>query len=292
MKSFSLKTKEAICKTIPNKPCCMDAEIAGFLLFSGRLGKNHIRISSESVEVLKHIAVLIKRSTGTHVIVEEGKNNYFCTLPHKKLIDMVFLYETSDRSISELFAKNECCKSAFLKGAFLGGGILVDPSKNYNLEFITPGESVCDDFKTFLEEIGFEFKKTERKNSMVLYSKQSEVICDVLSLIGAFGAQMDILNVKIEKEMRNDWNRVANSENANFDKVITASVKQLKAIEKIEKSIGLDALPQDLQDIAVLRKENKDLSLEALGNLMLPKLTKSGVNHRMKKILDMAENIK
>lgn len=92
--------------------------------------------------------------------------------------------------------------------------------------------------------------------------------------------------------MRNDWNRVANSENANFDKVITASVKQLKAIEKIEKSIGLDALPQDLQDIAVLRKENKDLSLEALGNLMLPKLTKSGVNHRMKKILDMAENIK
>ncbi len=292
MKSFSLKTKESICKTITNKPCCIDAEIAGFLLFSGRLDKRDIRISSESAEVLKHIAVLVKRSTGFQVSVEEGKNNFYCILQHKKLIDMVLMYEISNKSLTELYSKSECCKAAFLRGAFLGGGILVDPNKNYNLEFITPSESVCDDFRLFLKETGFELKKTERKNNFVLYSKQSEVICDVLSTVGAFAAQMEILNVKIEKEMRNDWNRVANSENANFDKVITASVKQLRAIEKLEKSIGLDALPQDLQEIAILRKDNKDLSLEALGNLMSPRLTKSGVNHRMKKILDMAENMK
>ncbi len=290
MKSFSLKTKETICKTVTGKSCCIDAEIAGFLMFAGRLGKNEIRITSESSEILKHFAVLIKRSTGVQTLVEEGKNNFFCVLPHKKLIDMLLGYETSNSSISELFVKNDCCRAAFLKGAFLGGGILVDPNKNYNIEFITPGESVCDDFKIFLEEVGFEFKKTERKNSFVLYSKQSDIICDTLSLIGAFAAQMEILNVKIEKEMRNDWNRVANSENANFDKVITASVRQIQAIEKIEKTLGLDALPQELQDIAILRKENKDLSLEALGNKMIPRLTKSGVNHRMKRLIDIAEN--
>ncbi len=290
MKSFSLKTKEAICRIAGNKPCCIDAEIAGFLLFAGKLDKNDIRITSESAEILKHFAVLIKRSTKAQVLVEEGKNNFFCVLPHKKLIDMILRYETSRNSISELFAKSDCCKAAFLKGAFLGGGILVDPNKNYNIEFITSGEIVCDDFKIFLEEIGFDFKKAERRNNFVLYSKQSDVICDVLSLIGAFAAQMEILNVKIEKEMRNDWNRVANSENANFDKVITASVRQIQAIEKIEKALGLDALPQDLQDIAVLRKQHKDLSLEALGAKLIPRLTKSGVNHRMKRIIDIAEN--
>lgn len=290
MKSFSLKTKETVCKTVGNKSCCIDAEIAGFLMFAGKLDGNYIRISSESAEILKHFAVLIKRSTGVQVLVQEGKNNFFCILPHKKLIDMVLRYETSKSSISELFANTDCCKAAFLRGAFLGGGILVDPNKNYNIEFITSSEMVCDDFMTFLGEIGFEFKKVERKNSFVLYSKQSDIICDVLSLIGAFAAQMEILNVKIEKEMRNDWNRVANSENANFDKVITASVRQIQAIEKIEKTMGLDALPQDLQDIADLRKKYKDLSLEALGNKMTPKLTKSGVNHRMKRIIDIAEN--
>ena len=291
MKSFSLKTKESICKTISNKPCCIDAEIAGFLLFSGRLCENDIRITSESPEILKHIAVLIKRSTGSQVIVEEGKNNFFSNLPHKKLIDMMLMYETSNKSLADLYAQNDCCKTALLKGVFLGGAILVDPNKNYNLEFIAPSESVCEDFKIFLNQIGFDLKKTERKNNFVLYSKQSDVICDILSMVGAFGAQMEMLNVKIEKEMRNDWNRVANSENANFDKVITASVKQLRAIEKIEKQLGLDALPQDLRDIAVLRKQNKDLSLDALGTLMSPRLTKSGVNHRMKKILDIADNL-
>lgn len=290
MKSFSLKAKEAICKTVATKPCCIDAEIIGFLMFAGRLGGMEIKVSSDSSDILKHFAVLVKRSCGVSVLVEEGRANYFCAVPHKKLIDMILKYESSQKSISQLFASDDCCKSAFLKGAFLGGGILIDPNKNYNLEFVTPSRSVCEDFKLLLDEMGLEFKITERKSSFVLYSKQSDVICDVLTHIGAFGAQMEILNVKIEREMRNDWNRVANSENANFDKVITASIRQIRAIEKIENTMGLDSLPEELREIAILRKENKDLSLDALGSKLSPKLTKSGVNHRLKKILDIAEN--
>jgi DNA-binding protein WhiA len=100
---------------------------------------------------------------------------------------------------------------------------------------------------------------------------------------------MEVLNVKIEKEMRNDWNRIANSENANFDKVVMAAVRQIKAIDKIEKTIGIESLPEELQEVARLRKENKDLSLDALGKKMNPPLSKSGVNHRIKKILEIAE---
>ena len=290
MKSFSLITKEAICKNIPSKPCCIDAEIMGFLLFSGRVSRDGITVNSESDEILKHFAVLVKRSCRTAVLVEKTKNGYTCLLPHKKLIDMILRYETTEKSLSELYLPDECCRYAFLKGAFLSGGILVDPTKNYNLEFISTTEGVQKDFGIFLDEMGFEFKKAKRRSSFVLYSKQSDTICDVLTAVGAYSAQMEILNVKIEKEMRNDWNRLFNSENANFDKVVTAAVRQIRAIEKIENTIGLDSLSDDLREIAILRLENKDLSLEALGEKLEPKLSKSGVNHRMKKILDMAEN--
>ena len=290
MKSFSLTTKEAICKSIPTKPCCIDAEIMGFLLFSGRILKDKITVSSESDEILKHFAVLVKRSSQSAVLVEKKKNGYTSVLPHKKLMDMILSYETTEKSLSELYLKDDCCRYAFLKGAFLSGGILVDPVKNYNLEFIAATEGVQNDFGALLDEMGFEFKKTKRRSSFVLYSKQSDTICDVLTAVGAFSAHMEILNVKIEKEMRNDWNRLFNSENANFDKVVKASARQIHAIQKIENTIGLESLPDDLREIAILRLENKDLSLEALGEKMVPKLSKSGVNHRIKKILDIAEN--
>ncbi len=290
MKSFSLKTKEAVCKLAPSKPCCIDAEIIGFLLFAGKLSGTEIKVTSESRDILKRIAMLVKRSCHITAVVEEGKSNFFCILPHKKLVDMIFKYETSDNTLAELFAASECCKSAFLRGAFLGGGIVIDPNKNYNMEFVTPGYSVCKDFKDFLDEMGLDFKITERRGCLILYTKQSDTICDVLTHIGAFSAQMEILNLKIEREMRNGWNRVANSENANFDKVVTAAAKQIKAIIKIENEIGLENLPAELREVAVLRKENKSLSLEELGAKLTPKLTKSGVNHRLKKLLSIAEN--
>ena len=137
--------------------------------------------------------------------------------------------------------------------------------------------------------MGLEFKSANRRSSFVLYSKQSDTICDVLTIVGAHSAQMEVLNVKIEREMRNDWNRVANSENANFDKVVVAAVRQIKAIDKIESTIGIDSLPEELQQVARLRLENKDLSLDALGKKLNPPLSKSGVNHRIKKILEIAE---
>ena len=173
----------------------------------------------------------------------------------------------------------------------MGGGTIVDPNKNYNLEFLLPNEKLCSEFIAVLESLELSFKKTVRKGSLVVYVKNSETIGDALAYMGAFSSQMELLNVKIEKEIRNDMNRAANSETANMDKILTASAKQIKAIQKIETSIGLDNISDELREVAVLRNKYKDISLEVLGKMLTPPLSKSGVNHRIKKILSIAESI-
>ncbi len=181
----------------------------------------------------------------------------------------------------------DCCKRAFIKGAFLGGGTVINPQKTYNLELTTPYPGLAKDMQELLQETGFFFKSVKRKSKEVLYLKNSESISDFLSFIGAFRAQMELLNVKIEKEIRNEFNRAANSETANLEKTIAASVEQVRRIEEIEKRIGLENLPDDLKEIAKLRLSHKEASLSELGRMMNPPLTKSGINHRMKKLMKL-----
>lgn len=186
----------------------------------------------------------------------------------------------------ELVAE-DCCKRALIKGAFLGGGTVINPQKTYNLELTTPYPGLAKDIQELLKEAGFSFKSVTRKGKEVLYLKNSESISDFLSYIGAFRAQMELLNVKIEKEIRNEFNRAANSETANLEKTIAASVEQVRVIEEIQKRIGLENLPDDLKEIAKLRLAHKEASLSELGRMMNPPLTKSGINHRMKKLMQL-----
>lgn len=290
MKSFSQKTKESLCRlTLPGKPCCIDAEMMGILIFAGRLKCGELRVISESCEVMKRFAVLVKRCCGDSTRVMENKNNFYCTVTNKKIIDMVLDYESGKTTIFELFATNECCRGAFLRGAFWGGGLIVDPQKTYNMEFVTTDERIRGEMKAFLTELELDFKATKRRSSFVLYSKNTDTICDALAYMGAVSAQMQIINLKIERELRNDINRANNGELANMDKVIDAAGKQLAAINKIEATIGIKSLPEDLQEVAFARLNNKDLSLGALGKTLTPPLTKSGVNHRIKRIIEIAE---
>ncbi len=289
MKSFSQKTKESLCKIAMGRPCCIDAEMMGILIFAGRLKDDTIRVSSESNQIMKRFAVLIKRCCGEITLVKESKSSYFCNISNKKIIDMILKYETDSAKLSELFANDECCKSAFLRGAFLGGGIIVDPNKTYNMEFITSSERIHRDFKELLEEMELDFKSARRKGSFVLYSKNSDTVCDALTHMGAVSAQMQIINLRIERELRSDLNRVSNGEIANMDKVFDAAARQLAAINKIEETMGIRNLPDDLQEVAVARLNNKDLSLDALGKKLSPPLTKSGVNHRLRRIIEIAE---
>lgn len=148
-----------------------------------------------------------------------------------------------------------------------------------------------NDFLKFSEKAGFAFKTVVRKSKYVIYTKKSDAIEDFLSFIGAFNAQMKLINIKINKEIRNGFNRSINIENANYDKTVDASVKHVRAIEIIQNKIGLDELPSDLREIALLRMANKSMSLQELGKLLCPPLGKSGVNHRLKKIMDISEKL-
>ena len=291
MKSFSQKTKEAICKLPLNKSCCIAAEMIGILIFAGRIKENSVRVSSESSVIVKRLAVLVKRFCGEGITVEETGNSFFCTIANKNVIDLFLDYEKGNTVNIEAFTNEDCCKGSFLRGAFLGGGILVDPKKNYNLEFIATEERTKNTLETVMANMQLDFKTTKRKNSYVLYSKNSDTVCDALTYMGAVGAQMQILNLKIERELRNDLNRVNNGELANMDKVLDAAARQAKAIQKIEDTIGIEKLPDDLREVALMRKSNMDLSLDALGKRLNPPLTKSGVNHRLKRIMEMADKL-
>ncbi len=298
MKSFSQKTKENLSRAEFGKLCCCEAEIYGILMFAGRIKQDEIRVYSEMRATVERFSILLNKCFDVEAAFEENKNSFSCVVSDEKAINKIY-EKFFDIKNGEYCLKNpndvikkECCRGSALRGAFLGGGTIVDPNKNYNMEFTTSTKEIADGVMDFLKEMSLNFRRTERKGTHVLYVKNSNVICDALTHMGAFGAQMEILNIKIERELRNDWNRTANGETANMDKVITAAIRQIRAIEKIEKEIGLDSLSDDLREIALLRKKNKDLSLEELGKMIYPRLSKSGVNHRLKKIIDIAEQLK
>lgn len=174
----------------------------------------------------------------------------------------------------------------------MGGGTVIDPRKNYNLEIITPYMGLSKDLTKLLGGCGFAFKTVMRKSKYVLYLKNGGAIQDFLSYIGAYNAQMELINIMIEKEIRNDVVRSVNSESANFDKTIEAAVRQIQAINTIDEKLGIDELPEDLKAVARLRLENSAMSLGELGKKLNPPLGKSGVNHRLKKIEELAERLK
>ena len=174
----------------------------------------------------------------------------------------------------------------------MGGGTVIDPRKNYNLEIITPYMGLSKGLSRLLNDCGFAFKTVMRKSKYVLYLKNGGAIQDFLSYIGAYSAQMELINIMIEKEIRNDVVRSVNSESANFDKTIEAAVRQIQAINIIDEKLGIDELSEDLREVARVRLENSAISLGELGKRLNPPLGKSGVNHRLKKIEEIAKRLK
>lgn len=300
MQSFSRLTKEELYKTENLKNCCDRAEHAGLLLFGGVLSQTVLRFVTENQDVLSAYAALSRKlgleprihqtnegTTARYLAETEDSARVPQLLSELRLIDPAT--GVIRHRIDGALVERECCRRAFIKGAFLSGGTVIDPRKNYNLELVTPYLGLSQDMLELLTGAGFAFKSVMRKSKYVLYLKNSEAISDFLTYMGAFKAQMELLNIKIEKEIRNDFNRVANGETANIEKTINASVQQIRAIERIAETVGLDSLPEDLREIALLRLRHKDLSLSELGALMNPPLSKSGVNHRLRKIMQTAE---
>ena len=290
--SFALQVKKELCENGLGKPCCMRAELAAFLLFGARLQEGSMKVVTEHAVVAQRLFMLLQKVFGIHARVDV--HHHTITTYH------LSVHRDLNRILSELgmeqpfrinyhLLREECCMKAFLRGAFFSCGSITDPEKNYHMEFVTFRRRLSQDFVSLLSEFGIEARVSVRKSNYVIYVKSGEVIGELLILMGAAGALMEFENIRILKEVNNASNRAVNCDLANVERQVKAAQKQLQAIEKLMTVHKM--LPPELQEFCQVRLQNPNASLEELGKLMNPPLSKSGVNHRMRKILKLAEEI-
>jgi cell division protein WhiA len=189
-------------------------------------------------------------------------------------------------------AKSRCCRRAYLRGCFLAGGSISDPDRSYHLEISFPNRMLFDEFHQLLLEYGIAARDIVRKGHLMAYLKEGQEIVDFLNITGAHGSLMQLENIRIMKDMRNQVNRIVNCETANLEKTVNASFRQMDSIQYLETHVGLDSLPDGLRDVARLRLAHSEVSLQELGEMLSPGLTKSGVNHRLRKLERMADELR
>ena len=296
--SFSGNAKAEICRYMPAKHCCALAECFGILLFCNAFTATGIRIITESREFAAILPKLFKKAFGvTFDTVPEGettgKLNFQIAEKSKiKLIMAAYGFDTKDTlslHINLPVVEEDCCKSAFLRGAFLAGGSVTDPIKGYHLELMTTHGSVARECNSLMHEaLSFQPKAAVRGGGHVLYLKQSDLISDCLTYLGAHIAAMGIMEAKLEKELNNKVNRRCNCDDANISKVIAAAQEQLTAIRTLKENGIFEHLPVKLQQAAIAREENPEVSLTELAAMMEPPISKPAMNHRLKKLVEMA----
>lgn len=312
--SFSSKAKNELCHIPVQKSCCNLAELAALIQICGTIhlgGRKRVslHVSTENAAIARRIFLLIKNlyNVQTEVMVRKNQrlrknNSYYLVLSNeqqvkKVLKDTGILKEQEgglglNRSIDTMLIKNRCCKRAYIRGAFLGGGSVSDPEKIYHLEIVTHSDSYARSLCNLINEFDLNAKTISRKNNFVVYLKEGEHIVNLLNIIGAYSALLDLENIRIYKDMRNNINRIVNCETANLSKTINAAVRQIENIRYIEDNYGLSNLPPSLRDIAELRLNNPDASLRELGEMLNPPIGKSGVNHRLRKLDKIAEDLR
>ena len=313
--SFSTDTKNELAHLKPEKKCCTLAEIAGFIRMCGSIrlagaGRVKIVINTENPAVARHFKTMIKEYFNADAELEIGQGTslkkghiYQLTIKEPEMSEQI-LRETGilmvregmnyiSDGIYEGLIKTKCCRKSYLRGIFMGTGVLTDPEKAYHIEFLCNTQLLANDVKKLINSFtGIHAKIIERKKSYVVYVKESDQIIDILNILGAHGKLLAFENTRIIKEMRNKTNRISNCDSANLDKTLDASDRHIENIKKIEKLKGLDYLPPKLYEVAVLRLENPDASLTELAEMLEPPLKKSGINKRFMKIEEIAKKIK
>ena len=297
--SFSANAKTEICRIIPNRHCCALAEAFGILLFCNSFGSDQIRIITESRDLAMFLPKLFKKAFNLNFdmfpsMEAPGKLIFQIVDPDK--IDCIMeafgftAQDTLALHVNLPIVEDDCCKAAFLRGAFLAGGSVTDPEKGYHMEIATTHQSVArETFLLVQETAGFTPKTAARGGGQVLYLKQSDLISDFLTFLGAPIAAMGIMEAKLEKELNNKVNRRCNCDDANTSKVVEAAQEQIAAIRILRERGVLDKLPQKLQQAAVAREAHPSSALSELAGMMDPPITKPAMNHRLKKLIQMAK---
>ena len=296
--SFSAGVKEEMCRSVPGRRCCALAQCFGILLFCNSFQADNLRIITESREFAQLLPKLFKKAFQLEFDVlpkpeGRGKQIFQITDPDKVQWIMENYGFDADGTVSLhinlAVIEEECCKAAFLRGAFLAGGSVTDPVKGYHLEMTTTHQSVArEGFSLMQEMLGFPPKTAARGGGQVLYLKQSDQICDCLTLLGAPVSAMAILEAKLEKELNNKVNRRCNCDDANISKVVEAAQEHLTAIRILRERGQFEHLPQKLRQAALAREAHPEANLTELAAMMEPPITKPAMNHRLKKLVQMS----
>lgn len=297
--SFSSSAKAEICRAFPQKKCCALAQCFGILLFCNSFGAKGIRIITESREFAQNLPKLFKKAFGIGFDFAPDADApgklIFQIFDQDKLSVIMSAYGfdihgTLALHVNFPVVEDDCCKAAFLRGAFLAGGSVTDPAKGYHMEITTTHKSVARETDALIREtLGFQPKTALRNGGQVLYIKQSELISDFLTYLGAPVAAMGIMEARLEKELNNKVNRRCNCDDANTSKVVEAAQEQLAAIRTLREQGMVSKLPLKLQQAIEAREQNPEASLTELAAMMVPAITKPAMNHRLKKIVEIAK---
>ncbi len=295
--SFSSDAKAELSRLRPQKKNIAAAECYGILLYGNCFSAREIRLVTSQPDFAALLPRLFRRAFGLdfdRLPAENagGKLRFSITQPEKlRTVFAAFGLDPSgtlSHHVNFGVLEEEEERTAFIRGAFLAGGSTTDPEKGFHLELATPHRSVSRETMSLLLDMGFEPREAMRGGNALLYFKRADAIADFLTAIGAMNASMSVQTAKVEKDMRNTITRRVNCDTANADKVVAAAQEQLEAIRFIVRRYGLDALPEPLKDTALLRLTNPEASLADLALLSMPPVSKSCLNHRMKKILSFA----
>jgi cell division protein WhiA len=310
--TFSKETKDELAHIVPEKNCCVLAEIAGFIRVCGTIklmggGKFKVVLTTEHNAVARHYKTLIKAYFDVDPTVEIGRSQainkgkvYLISLGPEELSEQI-LRETGilmlrggmnyiSDGIYEGLIKTKCCRKAYLRGLFLGTGTMSNPEKGYQFEIVCDSEILAGDVKRLINGfIDIHAKMVVRKGQYVVYIKAAGQILDILAIMGAHTQYFAFEDIRMKKELVNRANRIQNCDQANIDKTVMASEKQISDIRTVIAQNGIENLPVKLREIALLRLENPDASMTEIGAMLEPPLKKAGVNNRFARIADMAK---
>lgn len=297
--SFSFDTKQELCRIPVKKLCCAQAEAYGVLLHCNIFHSLEIRVVTANPHFAARLPQLFQRAF--HVTFDRlpspdqsGKRIFQITDTDKlnRIIDQLG-YNPKQSPVLHInfgLLEDTCCQAAFLRGAFFAGGSVTDPAKQYHLELTTSHLQVSREMDVLLHECGFVPKQASRNGNHVTYFKQCSHIEEFLTLIGAPSAAMRLMNAKLEKDLVNDVNRRTNCDNANLDKTVEAAQEQIRAIRTLQQHGTLSTLPDKLQATAALRLEYPELTLSELAEMFDPPVSKSCLNHRLRKLLSLSKD--
>lgn len=313
--SFSSTTKNELSRLPLLNDHCALAELSALVRMCGTiqiLGENkfNLKFNTENAAIARRIFSILKLlyDIDVEVMVRRNRqlkknNNYLVGIndivaSKKVLVDVGFIKEDGsnifhpDYKMPKDILKLRCCRRAYVRGSFLGGASISNPEKTYHLEFVTNYEEHAQDLSNIINSFGLGSKIVIRKENYVVYIKEGEQIVDVLNIIGAHQALLKLEDIRVLKDIRNNINRLVNCETANLGKTINASINQIENIEVIEKHMGIHKLSNNLREVAEIRLENPDATLKEIGLMLDPPVGKSGVNHRFRKIEELADKLK